>query len=304
MPWVKAALDLAKERLEGLGLRVSFGKFAFDRDRFDSASTEKRVADLHSAFSDSKVKIVLSSIGGYNSIQTLRYLDYGLIRSNPKVFCGYSDSTALENAIFSKTGLVTYYGPHFFDFGEKIGLDYTMGSFQKCLFQSEPYSLAPSDRWSDDKWSENQIDRKFFSNPGYWAIHEGEAEGRIVGGNLTTLNALQGTDYFPDLSGSLLFLEEDREAMPPIVERNLSSLSYQKGFYQINALVFGRFQRGGEMTKSVLRQIVDSLDVLKEIPVVGNVDFGHTTPKSTIPIGGTAEIKFRSDACSLVIIHH
>ena len=116
--------DDAIKRLGEIGLSISFSENAEEFDEFNSSSIKSRVNDIHEAFSDSAVDGILTSIGGFNSNQLLRYLDYDLIQSNPKVLCGYSDITALSNAIYTKTGLVTYSGPHFSTFGMLKGLDY------------------------------------------------------------------------------------------------------------------------------------------------------------------------------------
>ena len=121
-------IDIATNRLEELGLKVSFGKNI--RNEIDKnyccASIEDRIEDLHDAFRDKNVKAILTVIGGYNVNQILDYIDYDLIKNNPKIICGFSDITALLNAITAKTGLVTYYGPHYSSFGMKKGFEYTL----------------------------------------------------------------------------------------------------------------------------------------------------------------------------------
>ncbi|MGV8910393.1 MAG: LD-carboxypeptidase, partial [Propionicimonas sp.] len=104
---------IAEARLQGLGLTVSYGTHVDERDRYDSSSVESRLADLHEAFADPQVDGILTVIGGFNSNELLPRTDYDLISANPKVLCGYSDITALQNAILAKTGLVTYssHGP-------------------------------------------------------------------------------------------------------------------------------------------------------------------------------------------------
>src|SRR5918996_458339 len=145
----------ARERLEGLGLRCSFSTNAEVMDRFDSSPVEARVSDLHDAFADPGVKGILTTLGGYNSNALLEYLDYDLIRVNPKIFCGFSDITALATAIHARTGLVTYSGPHFTTFGMKRGIDYTREYFERCLMREEPFEVLPADHWSDDLWYED-----------------------------------------------------------------------------------------------------------------------------------------------------
>src|SRR5215213_9953987 len=105
--------SMARERLEGLGLRLSFSTNAEVMDRFDSSPVEARVSDLHEAFADSGVRGILTTLGGYTSNGLLAYLDYYHIPANPKIFCGFSDITALVTAIQARTSLVTYAVPHF-----------------------------------------------------------------------------------------------------------------------------------------------------------------------------------------------
>src|SRR3989338_8061462 len=143
----KETINIANKRFEKLGLKLSFGKHVNETDEFNSSSIESRIEDLHEAFSDKNVKAVITVIGGFNSNQLLRYIDWDLIKNNPKIFCGYSDITALNNAIFAKTGLVTYSGPHYSSFGQELYFDYTLEYFKKCLFSDEPLEIKPSQNW-------------------------------------------------------------------------------------------------------------------------------------------------------------
>jgi muramoyltetrapeptide carboxypeptidase LdcA involved in peptidoglycan recycling len=296
--------QIAIKRLEKLGLRVRFGKHVNEIDEFNSSSIESRIKDLHEAFKDNSIKCIISAIGGFNSNQLLRYLDYKLINQHPKILCGFSDITTLANAIYAKTGLVTYIGPHFISFGEKKGFKYTLEYFKKCLFSSEPFEIKPSKKWSDDKWMKNQENRKFYSNEGYWIINEGKAIGRIIGGNLSTLNLLQGTEFMPSLNGKIIFLEDDELSIPQIFDRDLQSLIHQPGFEKVKGLVIGRFQLKSKMTKELLEKIIKTKKELNRIPIIANVDFGHTTPLITFPIGGKARILARSNRIKLEIIEH
>ena len=191
----KDVREIARERLESLGLEVVFAPNAVDEnwDYMGSSSVEKRISDIHTAFADKSVKGVMTIIGGANSNQLLPHLDYELIRQNPKIFCGFSDITALENAILAKTGLVTYYGPHFSSLGMKKGCDYTFEHFVKMLVTDGRDEVEPSQIWSDDLWFLDQDKREFEANEGYWKIRAGFAEGTIIGGNLGTFNLLLGT---------------------------------------------------------------------------------------------------------------
>lgn len=170
---------IADERFKEMGLELAFAKNINEIDEFDSSSIESRVADLHQAFADKSVKGIFAAFGGFNCNQLLRYLDWDLIKNNPKVFIGYSDTTALQNAIYAKTGLVTYSGPSYSAFGEKLNFDYTLEYFKKCVFENEEFDILPSKFWSDDWWYKDQENRKLINNEGWLVINEGEASGTI-----------------------------------------------------------------------------------------------------------------------------
>lgn len=296
--------QMARERLEGLGLRCSFSRNVRVMDRFDSSPVEARVSDLHGAFADPAVKGIMTTLGGYNSNQILAYLDYDLIRNNPKILSGFSDITALATAIHARTGLVTYSGPHFTTFGMRRGIEYTLEYFERCVMREEPFGVPPADHWSDDPWYEDQEDRDFVPNPGYEVIHEGEAEGTLLGGNLGTLCLLFGTSYMPDLAGSILLLEDDEEAQPHHFDRELQSLIHQPGFEDVRAVVFGRFQRASNMDLDTMKAIVRSKRELEGMPVIANASFGHTTPQFTFPIGGYGRVNTADDTVKLRIDEH
>ena len=233
---------------------------------------------------------ILTVIGGFNSNQLLRSIDWKLIQKNPKILCGFSDITVLNNAIFTKTGVVTYSGPHYSSFGQKLHTDYMFEYFKKCLFNPEPFDIKPSVEWSDDEWWLNQDKRELMENKGYVCIHEGSAEGTILGANICTLNLLQGTEYMPSLENSILFIEDDYETLPHTFDRDLQSLLHVSDFSGVRGIVIGRFQKASTMTDNLLKQIVDSKKELRHIPVIAQADFGHSDPKFTFPVGGYAKI--------------
>src|SRR5918998_1915247 len=294
----------ARERFEALGLRLSFSRNVGVLDRFDSSPVEARVSDLHEAFADPGVRGIFTTLGGYNSNQLLDYLDYDLIGANPKVLCGFSDITALATAIHARTGLVTYSGPHFTTFGMKRGIEYTAEYLRRCVLQEEPFEVQPADHWSDDPWYEDQENRDFVPNPGYEVIHEGEAEGRLLGGNLGTLCLLFGTPYMPNLEGSILLLEDDEETDPVHFDRHLQSLIHQPGFEGVRAVVIGRFQRASNMDPDTLTAIIESKRELAGIPIVAGASFGHTTPQFTFPLGGYGRVRAENGAVRFSIETH
>ncbi|MCX6796361.1 MAG: LD-carboxypeptidase [Candidatus Falkowbacteria bacterium] len=296
--------ELAIKRLGKLGLKISYSKNAEEIDEFESSSIESRVSDLHEAFLDKNVSGILAAIGGFNVNQILKYLNYDLIRNNPKIICGYSDITALSIAIYAKTGLVNYSGPAFANFGMIKGLDYTIDYFKKCLMNNDSFEVVSSEKWSDDKWYLDQEKRKFIKNNGELLINEGEAEGKIIGGNLCTLNLLIGTEFMPSIKNSILFLEDDEESKLKHFDRNLQSLLHQPEFSQARGLVIGRFQKVSEATNEKIIKMIKTKKELDDIPIVANLDFGHTSPLLTFPIGGKAKLSAVSGSMKLDIIEH
>ncbi len=158
---------IANKRFEDMGLKLSFGKHVEEIDMFNSSSIESRVEDFNESFADKNVKMVLPVIGGFNSNQLLRYIDWENVKNNPKIFCGCSDITALNNAIYAKTGLVNYSGPVYSSFGMKKYFEYTLEYFKKALFFNEPFEVKPSKEFTDDKWYMDQENRMPIKNEGF-----------------------------------------------------------------------------------------------------------------------------------------
>lgn len=277
-------------RFARLGLRISYGVHVDERDAFDSSSVASRAADLHSAFADPDVAAVLTVIGGYNSNELLPHLDWDLIAAHPKVLCGYSDISALQNAVFAHTGLVTWSGPHWSSFGMRDHFDETEQWFVQAMFDGQPIALHPAANWIDDAWFLDQDDRHPRPTDGWWALQHGAAAGRLLGGNLGTVNLLQGTGHMPPLDGALLVLEDDAASNPPTFARDLTSLLQVPDATGIQGLVIGRFQEASGMTRELLAQIVATQPRLEGLPVLANVDFGHTFPMATMPLGGEARL--------------
>jgi muramoyltetrapeptide carboxypeptidase LdcA involved in peptidoglycan recycling len=296
--------SIADRRLAELGLRVSFGDHVDEADAFTSSSVVSRVADLHHSFADPEVAGILTVIGGYNANQLLPSLDWELIGANPKVLCGYSDVTALQDAILARTGMVTYSRPHWSSFGMLRHLEDTLRWFVDCLFGDRPLELAPAATWTDDEWYLDQDAREPRTNPGWWVLGEGEAYGPIVGGNLSTFALLHGTPFMPELDGAVLWLEDDFESKPEDFERLLTALLQQPGASRVTGLLIGRFQVATAMTRELLGLIVGSKPELRGLPVVANLDFGHTSPMITFPVGGEVEVAAGGSGASVRITRH
>ena len=296
--------SVANRRFAELGLKISFGRHAEEKDEFLSSSIQSRVEDLHEAFLDANVVAIFTAIGGFNCNQLFQYFDWNLIQNNPKILCGYSDITALSNAMFTKTGLVSYSGPHYSTFGQELYFDYTLDYAKRCLFSNNRFQIHPSMEWSDDLWYKNQKTRDLIPNRGFLVINEGRASGRILGGNLGTFNLLQGTEYFPNLRDSILFLEDDLESLPHTFDRDLQSLIHVPGFAGVRGIVIGRFQKASNMPDELLIKIIKTKKELDRLPILANVDFGHTDPKFTFPIGGEANMEILNGKAKLEIVKH
>lgn len=283
--------QIAEERFSAMDLELEFAPNTTDENWDMSGSTEpqKRADDIMYAFMDKSVKAIFTVIGGFNSNQIISLLDYEIIKQNPKIICGFSDVTALFNAIHAKTGMEVYYGPHYSSIGMKKGAEYTLDYLQKILFSDDEVAVKPSAEWSDDLWFLDQENRTFIKNEGWWNIHSGTSEGTIEGGNLGTFNLLLGTEFRPEFKpNTMLFIEADESADMFTFDRNLQALCHQPDFKNVKALVIGRFQKKSEITREKLEFIINNKPELKNLPIIANVDFGHTTPILTIPLGGYA----------------
>lgn len=251
-----------KEKLQNMGFQVTFGKYAFKYDSdFKCASIKERVDDLHNAFLDKDVDIILCGKGGFNVNQILPYIDFDCLKKNPKVICGFSDNTALLIAIYMKCNLITYLGPNYINLVD----DKTLKYFIDCIF---------NDRYLPDKMNFLSSNRSL--------------EGLIIGGNLCTINLLQGTKYLKHKKEVILFLEDDdnykKGSFYREFARNFDSLM-QSSIFEVKGLVFGKFQKSCNVTWKHLDKLIREYDNLKNIPVVYDYEFGHNKIMRTIPIG-------------------
>jgi len=301
----KESREIANKRFAEMGLKLTFGKHIEESDDFVSSSIESRIKDLHEAFSDKNVRAISTVIGGFNSNQLLRYIDWDLIKNNPKILCGFSDITALNNAILAKTGLVSYSGPHYSTFGQELYFDYTLEYFKKCLLSEDPFEIKPSENWTDDKWYMNQKERSPIKNDGWLVINKGEAQGTILGANLCTFNLLQGTEYFSKFpEDTILFVEDDEMSNAVTFDRDLQSVIHQPGFENVKGVVIGRFQKVSQITNDLLIKIIKTKKELNNLPVIANVDFGHTSPMITFPVGGEVSLEVGNGKVKLEILKH
>ncbi len=177
--------------------------------------------------------------------------------------------------------------------------------FQRCLFTDKPFDIAPSDSYIDDHWATNQEGVALRNNPGWEVLQEGDVEGTIIGSNLGTLHLLQGTAYMPDPKGDIiLFIEDDYEDHAAAFDRHLQSLLHLPMTSRVRGVVVGRCEEKSGITPELLRQILETKEELRGLPVVTGVDFGHTTPLITFPIGGTASLHAAKGKASIRINQH
>lgn len=291
----KEVQEIANARFADLGLRLTFGEHVSELDDFGSSSIESRLQDLHAAYADSSVAAVLCVIGGFNSNQLLPFIDWKVIQDNPKPLIGYSDITVLLNAAYVKTGVAGYLGPAYSTFGQKKYFDYTLENFKKCLLQEGAFSLEPSSEWTDDLWFMDQENRTPIHNDGPIVVNQGAADGVLVGGNISSLALLFGTEYMPDLADKILCLEDDEDTDYKQFDRLFESLLQQPGADSIRGILLGRFQKRSEITNEQIKRMFAIRPRLKDIPVVANLDFGHTSPLATLPVGEVVSANARME---------
>ncbi len=281
------------------------------------AHPQARAEDLMGAFCDPQVLAIFSTIGGDDSIRTLPYLNLEVMQANPKIFMGYSDSTVTHLACL-KAGLGSFYGPSIMaGFGENAGLfPYMANSVRKTLFDSQPIGwLSPNtEGWTDElmDWGDpkNQsIPRKRHTCTGWNFLQgQGQHSGRLMGGCIEVLDWLRGTDFWPtdeQWNGAVLFLETSEEApSPQAVKRMLRALAAVDALRRISALLVGRPggqvppEKFAEYDQAILDVLVEE-EGLTEIPIVTNMDFGHSDPMLVLPYG--AQIRIDCDAQQLEI---
>jgi len=292
------------EYLESLGFRVRIAPHAMNCVGYVSDTDENRVADIHAMFRDPEVKAVIATIGGDHSCHLLPLLDFGLIRANPKILMGYSDVTVLNVAIWEKTGLVTFNGPAVMvELAEypKV-FDYTERYMLEALCSSEPVGeIRPSGWWTEEflDWGEKEDlarARTGQASDGWAWLKGGSAEGVLVGGCLESMQHLRGTPYWPELDGAILFLETSEEKpSPDTVDGILMDYENMGAFAGIRGLLFGRPYGYAPEEREQLHEIILERTEGYDFPVVADMDFGHTSPMFTLPVGCRALIDARRE---------
>ena len=297
--WWEHRAAQARAYLESLGLRIRVMPHSGQATAGLRVTPQTRAEDLHAAFSDPQVDVVLAAIGGDHAVELLPYLDYQLIRTNPKLFQGYSDMTILHWALLKRAGLVTFYGPALLpELGEHpTVLPHTDKWLRAAWFETAPLRFAPATTWTDefldwDQQEDRTRPRALWPSEGWVTIREGVAEGRLVAGCLETIcRHLKDSSAWLDLQGALLVLETSEE-VPSLhqVDAYLTELADAAVFEQIRGLVVARPYGYDHDQTLRLWSLVASRTEASGVPALGNVECGHADPMLTLPMGVRARI--------------
>lgn len=279
-----AAIARGQEVLEDMGFRTFLAPNALKRDRYLAGTDRERIADLHSMFLDPRIAGIVCLRGGYGTLRLLSKINYQIIQRCPKILVGYSDITALQLAIWKRSGLVTFSGPMLAtDFGLEAG-DFTVNHFYQAVTSYHPLGLVPP-------------------APGVktYVISPGRACGRLIGGNLSLVTATLGTPFEIDARGAILFLEEVGEE-PYRVDRMLLQLFLAGKLHHAAGVIFGEFVgcEAADMNDSfTLREVIADIFSHLKVPCFYGLGPGHGAHKVTLPLGVRAQMD--AGQCQLFI---
>jgi muramoyltetrapeptide carboxypeptidase len=274
--------DLAKgiAYLEGLGYRVEPGPHLLKRDGYLAGSDRERASDLNRLFRDRRVRAVIALRGGYGTMRILPMVDYAAVRRDPKIFVGYSDLTALQMALWTKCGLVTFAGPMVAAAMARGLRGEAEETFWRMITSRRPFGPLPTPAT---------------------VVRAGSASGTLLGGNLSVISHLAGTPYLPPTNNSILFFEDIGER-PYRVDRMLRQLRLAGMFGAARGVVLGRFTdcvaEKGKPSLGLRRIFSDAFGDLG-VPVVGGVRHGHVAGSLTLPVGLRVTLE-AGRGCSIV----
>lgn len=283
--------EIAKENLEAMGLKVKFGEFVKGRYGHLAGTDEERAGELNNMFRNDSIQAIMALRGGSGAARILDKLDYETIKKNPKIFIGYSDITALHLAIYEKTGLVTYHGP----LAVSTWNSFSFSHFKRLLFDKEKITFTnPTDKGDKLVQTENRIR----------TIQPGEATGRLIGGNLSVLTGIMGSEYFPtNWENNILYLEDVGEQIYA-VDRMMSQLQLGGVLDKISGFVFGKCTScnpGGSGYGSLtMEEVIDHYIKPLHIPAFSGAMIGHINDNITIPNGLKAKINATNGSIELL----
>ncbi|WP_085829265.1 S66 family peptidase [Clostridium massiliodielmoense] len=285
-----------KQYLESKGFKIIEGNLTGKSDFYRSGSINERAAELNELIKNPEVKCIMSTIGGYNSNSILPYIDYEAFKKDPKIIIGYSDVTAILLGIYAKTGIKTYYGPALVaSFGElEPFVDWTYKYFEEIFLNDKniPYELKKPKYWTDEciDWETQNRSKEQRENK-WTTVYDGIVTGRVIGGNLNTMQGIWGSEYMPTIKeGDILFIEDSLKDAATI-ERSFSLLKLNGVFEKISGIILGKHELFDDL-KTGRKPYEILLEVLGEtkIPFIAGFDCCHTHPMMTLPIGATIEL--------------
>jgi len=289
-------IEAAIERIEALGLQVKQGKHLYEHDDKFAGTDQQRTEDINEMFKDPEVKAIIAIRGGWGSNRILNLLDYEMIKQNPKIIMGYSDITSLLLAINAKTGMITFHGP----MGVSTLTTFTTKYLREVLFDgkivsfSNPTNVSIADDTNDWTGNNNRI----------ITITEGTAVGKLLGGNLSLLTSMIGSEYLPDFDGAILFVEDVEEGVYRI-DRMLTQLKMSGVLDQISGFVFGKCTDcgvtnddscGASSMCGVMKHYILPLN----IPAFYGSMIGHVDDIFTLPEG--AEVTIDADKGTITML--
>jgi muramoyltetrapeptide carboxypeptidase len=279
-------LDIATESLQALGLKVQVGGHLLDRYGYLAGQDRDRANDINKFFADTTIRAVLPIRGGWGSSRLLPYLDYEVIRRNPKIILGYSDITALLLGIHARTGLITFHGPN----GMGRWDEFSVGWVKRVLFDAEAATLEnPREKGEFLVQTENRTQ----------TLSPGAARGRLLGGNLTVLSAIIGSPYLPDWENSILFLEDVGEDLYR-VDRMLTTLKLAGVLAKIRGFIFGtcsECEPGSGFGSLTMEEIFEDHIKPLKVPAWRGAMIGHRIPQFTLGLG--LEVEIDATACRI-----
>ncbi len=278
--WDPDRLDIFTESLAAIGLQSRVGDHAMDRWGYLAGTDADRASEINRMFEDPEIKAIFALAGGWGAARLLPLIDFDVIRAKPKIILGFSDVTSLLIAMYARSGLVTFHGPT----GNSSWNSFTTKYVQQLLFEAQAVTLEnPTDRGDNLTQVENRI----------WTISQGSARGRLVGGNLTVLASIVGSEYLPAWDDHILFLEDVGEDVYRI-DRMLTQLKLAGVLDRLSGFVFGRCSRcepDSAYSSFTLKEVLADHVAPLGIPAFYGSMIGHIRDKFTVPIGVMAEIE-------------
>ena len=252
--------------MESSGFQIEFGKYVFSKSLGYTNTGKEKAEDINNMFKNTEIKAIFSVAGGSDSNSTFEYLDYNIIKANPKILCGFSDITSITNIITQNTGLITYNG----------------ATFKSLTSWATPYAYE-------------QVMKRFVEgskklkepNDEFKIVKHGRAEGNLVGGNLSRIANLSSGKYSVDFTDKILFIEElCLEAPPEEVNYNLYKMKQNGVFEKVKGIWVGNYDGSVALEKVLLDVIGENV----KVPIIKSNNFGHTEKKMVIPVGAKARI--------------